>query len=270
MDVKKALYISQEVSPYVAASPMAMFGRRVAESIVSTGVEVRSFMPRYGAINERRNQLHEVIRLSGLNIPIDDTDHPLIIKVATLQPTRMQVYFIDNDDYFNRHSSGGLETDTKQGENDERAIFFVRGVLETAKKLRWLPDVIHCTGWITALAPAYIKRIYGDDPAFSSSKVVYSLFDKPFEGALNAKMIKKLVSEGFSEEDLSIFENNVVDFNTLNKIAMSYADAIAISSSNVSEELIAFAHASGKPVLDYPDNDPEHFAKAYGEFYQSL
>ncbi len=268
MDVNKVLYISQEITPYLAPDKLSTFGKMLPQSVQEAGIEVRTFMPRYGIINERRNQLHEVIRLSGLNIVIDDTDHPLIIKVATLQPSRMQVYFIDNDDYFQRHATEGLETETAAEENDERSIFFVRGVLETAKKLRWIPSVIHCTGWISALAPVYLKKIYAEDPAFSASKVVYSLFDAPFEGSLDKRMVEKLVMDGFKAEDLTAISSGDIDFNALNRLAIDHADAIAISSNNIAPELIEYARQSGKPLLEYPGED--NYTEAYSEFYRSL
>ena len=268
MDVNKVLYISQEITPYLAPDPLSTFGRMLPQSIQESGTEVRTFMPRYGCINERRNQLHEVIRLSGMNIFIDDTDHPLIIKVATLQPSRMQVYFIDNDDYFLRHATEGLETETHFDENDERAIFFVRGVLETVKKLRWIPSVIHCTGWITALAPLYLKKIYNGDPSFTDARVVFSLFDHPFEGTLDPRMLEKLLPEGFTADDLHSLAGGPVDYIALNKIAIDYADAIAISSPGIPDELVEYARASGKPLLEHPGD--ENYAEAYKTFYQSL
>ncbi len=268
MDVKKVLYISQEITPYLAADPLSTFGRMLPQGIQEGGTEVRTFMPRYGCINERRNQLHEVIRLSGLNIVIDDTDHPLIIKVATLQPSRMQVYFIDNDDYFLRHTADGLETETLAHENDERAIFFVRGVLETVKKLRWIPSVIHCTGWITALSPLYLRKIYGDDPTFADSKIVYSLFDAPFDGELDPRMIDKLAQDGFKADQLASLTGGPVNCDALNRIAMDYADAIAVSSPGVSEALLDYARKTGKPLLEYPGE--ENYVEAYKNFYSSL
>ena len=176
MDVNKVLYISQEIEPYLPAGQMATFGRNLPQGIQERGAEVRTFMPRYGAINERRNQLHEVIRLSGLNIIINDTDHPLIIKVATLQPARLQVYFIDNDDFFYRHNSK-LETIEWAELNDERTIFFVRGTIETVRKLRWESDLVVCTGWISALTPLYLKTVYSEDPAFRHAKITVSSDD---------------------------------------------------------------------------------------------
>ena len=268
MDVNKVLYISQEITPYLAPNSLSSFGRMLPQGIQDFGVEVRTFMPRYGAINERRNQLHEVIRLSGMNIIIDDTDHPLIIKVATLQPSRMQVYFIDNDDYFLRHAENGLETETHFDENDERSIFFVRGVLETVKKLRWVPSVIHCTGWITAIAPAYLKHIYNDDPSFANSKIVFSLYNYPFEGSLDARMAEKLKGEGLSDENIKALGDNSIDYKALNRLAIDHADAIAISSPDIDPELIEYARQSGKPLLEYPGE--ENYVQAYNDFYRSL
>ena len=238
MDVNKVLFISQEITPYLAENDLSLFGRDLPQAIQEAGTEVRTFMPRYGIINERRNQLHEVIRLSGLNIVIDDTDHPLIIKVATLQPSRMQVYFIDNDDYFLRHTTQGLETDLSPQDNDERIIFFVQGVVETVKKLRWEPSVIHCTGWVTALTPLFLKRVYADDPSFAGTRIVYSLYDKNFEGTLDARMVEKLRMDGFSDDDLKSLLGGDVDYKKLNKIAIDYADAIVQSSPDIDPELI--------------------------------
>jgi starch synthase len=268
MDVKKVLYISQEITPYLPETQFSTFGRMIPQGIQERGAEVRTFMPRYGCINERRNQLHEVIRLSGMNISIDDTDHPLIIKVATLLPTRMQVYFIDNDDYFERHGSVGLETETHFDENDERSIFFVRGTVETVKKLRWEPEVVHCTGWITALAPLYLKHIYRDDPAFRSSKIVYSLYNDKFDGSLDPRMFEKLKMEGFSDDDLKSLSGSPVDYKMLNKLAIDHADAIIQSVADADPELIEYAHNSGKPFMEYPGDDLA--VDAYLEFYRTL
>lgn len=269
MDVKKVLYVSQEIEPYVAPGPVATFSRTVAQGMQEKGAEVRTFMPRYGAINERRNQLHEVIRLSGLNIPIDDVDYPLIIKVATLQPTRLQVYFIDNDEFFSRHNAEGLlETESDPEVNDERAIFFVRGVAETVKKLRWEPSVVHAIGWLAGLVPAYIKHIYNEDPSFRTSKVVYSIVaDKDLDAPLDEAMIKKLKDEGFNDAQLKALEGTT--HRSLNKLAIDFADAVAISAPDADPELIEYAKASGKPLLEYPGECPEA-NDAYFEFYKSL
>lgn len=270
MDVNKVLYISQEIDPYLPAGDLSTFSRILPQGIQEKGAEVRTFMPKFGAINERRNQLHEVIRLSGMNIIIDDTDHPLIIKVATLQPTRLQVYFIDNDDYFLRHTPGKMELVDDPAENDERAMFYVRGVVETVKKLRWESSIVHCIGWVSALAPLYLKTIYAEDPAFRASKIVYSLFDAPFEGTLDERMIQKLKAEGFTDAQLAALTadgNENVDWIKLNKLAIDHADAIVQSSETIAPELIDYAKASGKPFLEYPGQDN---IDAYYQFYQSL
>ena len=271
MDVKKVLYISQEIDPYLPSTPMGVFGRELTQGLQEKGAEVRTFMPKFGAINERRNQLHEVIRLSGLNISIDDTDHPLIIKVATLQPTRLQVYFIDNDDYFFHHVSGQpLEVDSDAANNDERSIFFVRGVVETVKKLRWDPEIVHCTGWITAMVPFYLKDFYGDDPTFRTSKVVYSLYNQPFEGELDGRLVEKLTQQGFTAKQLKEFADaeGHIDYIKLNKIAIDFADAVVDSTAGTPAELVEYAKASGKPFLPY--EQAKEGPAAYYEFYKTL
>lgn len=268
MDTNKVLYISQEITPYLPENHMSALGQKLPQGIQEKGFEVRTFMPKYGCINERRNQLHEVIRLSGMNLIIDDTDHPLIIKVATLQPARMQIYFIDNDDYFLRHTATDLEIRQMPEDNDERIMFYVRGVVETVKKLRWIPDVIQCSGWITALAPLYLKRIYNEDPSFSSAKVVYALYDNGFNGTLNERFIEKMRMDGFSDNDMALIANGLVDCVALNKLAIDYADGIIQASPNVDKDILEYAKSSGKPLMEYPGD--ENYVDAYAEFYRSL
>lgn len=266
MSKPKILYIAQEINPYLSKTPLSILGVDLPRTIQENGYEVRTFMPKYGIINERRNQLHEVIRLSGLNISIDDTDHPLIIKVATLQPSRMQVYFIDNDDYFIHHAAKELETKCSPEDNDERAIFFARGVIETVKKLRWEPAVIHVIGWVGAFAPLYIKEFFSQDPTFKSSKIVYSLFDEKFDGALDQRIAEKLRMDGFSDSQISHLINDA-DHIALNKLAIDFSDAIVESSGNIPQELIDYAIQSGKPFLRNPGED---YKEAYLKFYESL
>lgn len=263
----KVLYISEEITPYLPSTPMSELGKNIPHGIQEKGFEVRTFMPKYGCINERRNQLHEVIRLSGMNLIIDDTDHPLIIKVATLQPARMQIYFIDNEDYFQHHVATDLETRQYPEENDERIMFYVRGVVETVKKLRWVPSIVHCSGWISALAPIYIKKYYQEDPSFSNAKVVYALFDENFEGTLNERFFEKMKMDGFAEEDLELIKNPV-DYLTLNKLAIKYSDGVIQASQSVNPELVEYAKYLGKPFMEYPGE--ESYIDAYAEFYKSL
>ncbi|MDE6309243.1 MAG: glycogen/starch synthase [Muribaculaceae bacterium] len=270
MDKPKVLFISQEITPYLPATAMSTLSVKLPQSMQERGFEVRTFMPKYGCINERRNQLHEVIRLSGMNLIIDDTDHPLIIKVATLQPARMQVYFIDNDDYFRRSGASDIEIRQLPEDNDERSIFFVRGVVETVKKLRWEAAVVHCSGWISALAPIYIKKNYGDDPSFSASKVVYSLQDDRFDGTLDARFVEKLMMDNLLAEDLKALteSGDGVDYEALTRLAIDHADAIVQASDNVSDSILQYAKASGKPMLHHTGD--EDYADAYAEFYRSL
>lgn len=247
----KVLFISQEITPYLAENPRTLLGRELPQGVAENGYEVRTFMPKYGAINERRNQLHEVIRLSGLNIPIDDNDHPLVIKVATLLPVRMQVYFIDSDDYFHKPPVKGLETETDKEDNDERSMFYVRGVAETVKKLRWEPAVIQCDGWITALSPMYLKRLYADEPSFCNSKIVYTLHNDAFEGSLDSRFVDKLLQEGLTKKDLKAITKGEVDHKALTRLAIDYADAIMQADADVDSELIQYAEKSGKPFLKF-------------------
>lgn len=265
----KVLYISQEIAPYLPETPMSLAGRNLPQSTQEKGYEVRTFMPKYGSINERRNQLHEVIRLSGMNVIIDDTDHPLIIKVATLQPSRMQVYFIDNDDYFHYSPDKTLEIEASPDENDERIMFFARGVIETVRKLRWNPALIHCMGWTSALTPLYLKRMFAEDPTFTGSKIVYALRKENFNGSLNDRFIEKLKINPFTDEDLASLNGNPVDFIALNKLAVDYSDAIVESSDDIPAEILDYAIKSGKPMLRF-NPDENEFMQQYADFYESI
>lgn len=269
MEHKKILYISQEIAPYLPESSLSKLGKDLPQATLERGYEVRTFMPKYGCINERRNQLHEVIRLSGMNVVIDDTDHPLIIKVATLQPSRMQVYFIDNDDYFHYSPDKSLEIHSMPSDNDERIMFFVKGVIETVKKLRWEPALIHCLGWTSALAPLYLRRMYAEDPTFANSRIVYALHKDSFEGHLDQRFIDKLKMCQFSEEDLSMISGGPVDYKALNKLAIDFADAIVESTDGIDPEIIDYAKKTGKPFLAYDNGDISLMDK-YAEFYSKL
>ena len=263
----KVLFITQEITPYVSESEMSLVGRNLPQAIQKKGREIRTFMPKWGNINERRNQLHEVIRLSGMNLIIDDTDHPLIIKVASIQSARMQVYFIDNDDYFQNRLQVVDENGVEYEDNDARAIFYARGVLETVKKLRWCPDVIHCHGWMTALAPLYIKKAYKDEPSFRDAKVVFSLYDNDFKEPFHPDFASKLLLKGISKKDVADLKEPV-DYTALCKLAVDYSDGVIQQSEHVNEEVIAYARQIGKPVLGY--QSPEIFADACNDFYDQV
>lgn len=266
MSTKRILYISQEISPYVDDSEIAKVSRELPEFIQQHKYEVRLFMPKYGSINERRNQLHEVIRLSGANISIDNRDHPLFIKVASIQSARMQVYFINNEDFFKRKTTFALLA--KGGnDNDERSIFFVRGSLETVKKLRWVPDVIHCHGAFAALSMLYLRRVYHDEPVFAQAKLVVSLYNEPDAVLIPETLFAKLDFDQIAAEDYAVMESKT-DYHALMRLAVTYADAIVEGSADLSDELKAFVKASGKPCLTYPG--AEHPAEVYSAFYASL
>jgi len=266
---KKVLYIAQEIMPYLPESEMAANGRYLPQAIQEKGKEIRTFMPKWGTINERRNQLHEVIRLSGMNLIIDDTDHPLIIKVASIQAARMQVYFIDNDDYFTGRKIICDENGQEYEDNDARVIFFSRGVLETVKKLRWTPEVIHCHGWMSALAPIYIKKTFAEEPSFRNSKVIFSLYEDSFKNTLSNDFANLLKLEGIEDDDLKTISEGS-NCETLSKLAIDYSDGLIINSAKVSESVVAYARTKNIPILEYVGEGQEAYAEACNEFYDTI
>ncbi len=245
---------------------MSHIGRYLPQGVQEKGFEIRAFMPRYGLINERRNQLHEVIRLSGMNLIIDDTDHPLIIKVASIQAARMQVYFIENEDYFHRKSLLD-EEGVPFEDNDERAIFFARGVLETVKKLRWAPDIVHCHGWITNLVPLYLKRAYKDDPLFNQAKVVYSAYGEHYAQPISANFKKKLKLDGITDKDLGSLKGEQT-YASVTKLAIDHSDGVIVANKDINGEVLAHIEKSAKSVLGY--HGLETYIDAYAEFYNKI
>ena len=268
--VKKVLFVNSEMFPYLPESDIANIGRYLPQGIQERKKEIRSFMPRYGCINERKNQLHEVIRLSGMNIVINDVDRPLVIKVASISAARMQVYFIDNEDYFHRKSVICDDKGKFFEDNDERAIFFARGVLETVKKLRWEPDVIHCQGWMSHVLPLYLKKAYIDDPIFSNSKVVLSLYEDTPAVDFSADFKSKLLFGGVTEKDVEILsEPSGIN---LAKLAASYSDGVILGAENIPAELTDFCKSAGLPVLPYSAEaiSSGSYIDDYNSFYDNL
>ncbi len=263
---KKILFINQEIDPYVAETHMSIMGRELPQKMQEAGFEIRTFMPKWGTINERRGQLHEVIRLSGMNLIIDDTDHPLIIKVASIPTTRQQIYFIDNDDYFNNRKMAVDETGVEYSDNGERAIFFARGVLETVKKLRWQPDVILCQGWMSAVVPFYIKTAYAEEPSFAKSKVILSIYDNELKDSIG-KNFKQCVDFRDAKADLLGAYKDDFDFVELGKLGIDYSDGIIEGAAGVNAQLTEYAKAKGKATLAYPGDD---YALAYKDFIDSV
>ena len=268
--VKRVLFVNSEITPYLPENEISKIGRYLPQGIQERKKEIRSFMPRYGCINERKNQLHEVIRLSGMNIIINDVDRPLVIKVASISAARMQVYFIDNEDYFHRKSVYCDENGTFFEDNCERAIFFARGVLETVKKLRWAPDVIHCQGWISQILPLYLKKAYIDDPIFSNSKIVLSLYDDMPETDFAADFKEKILFGGVTEEDVKILETP--SGINLAKLAANWSDGIILGSENISEELVQYCKDSGLPLMEYNAEALQNgsYVEDFNSFYDNL
>ncbi len=264
---KKVLFINQEITPYVPESEMSVMGNLMPHKIQELGFEIRTFMPKWGIINERRGQLHEVIRLSGMNLIIDDTDHPLIIKVASIPQSRIQVYFIDNEDYFQKRKTTVDDNGDEYSDNGERAIFFARGVLETVKKLRWTPDIIHCQGWMSAVVPLYVKTAYKEEPQFANTKVVTSLFSEQPKGNLDDNFKHSLE---FKEANSKVLEkyNERFDFIELGKLAIDYSDGIVKVNDNVNDDLLKYAQANDKPVFNH--STAEEALNDYTSFYNKL
>ena len=266
MAKKKILFINQEIAPYVPDTHMSLMGRDLSQAIQETGHEIRTFMPKWGTINERRGQLHEVIRLSGMNLIIDDTDHPLIIKVASIPTAKIQVYFIDNDDYFSRRQMDKDENGVDYDDNGERAIFYARGVLETVKKLRWIPDIIHCQGWMSAVIPFYIKTAYHDEPSFAETKVVTSLFANSLNKDMAENFKHCLEFRDATAELLAPYKDRF-DFNELAKLAIDYSDGVVQAEETADEALLAYAAEKNVPTLKY---DKDNFADACENFYNMI
>lgn len=261
---KKILFLTQEIEPYVSETPLSSISRNLIPAVQETGREIRIFTPKWGHINERRNQLHEVIRLSGMNLIIDDTDHQLIIKVASINSARIQVYFIDNDDFMKNRL---LLTDDKgklYKDNVERAMFFARGSLETVKKLRWTPQVVHCQGFMSSLAPYLLKLAYYDEPSFRESKIVYTPttdmpeapLPKNFDGILSYREANKSALATLGE--LSALDD-------LNRIGMFMSDGVVLNEPN--ERFERMAREMGKPVVVL---DPENIVSAPTSLYDRL
>ena len=263
----RILFVSQQIYPFLdQETPIRTLNRKLPEWFQANGYETRTFMPKFGDINERRNQLHEVIRLSGINLIISETDHPLIIKVASIQSARIQIYFIDNDDYFYRRKGLVDANGEEYKDNDERCIFFARGVLETVKKLRWTPNFVHCSGWMSALTPLFLKKLYADTPFFENTKIILSLDNEEYNTPFSSKFTNKILGGGILNSDIRGIAGLPVGYEDLMRLAIDYSDAIVLASENVNQRLLNYAQNSGKPIMPYVGEDKQ----AYLDFYNSL
>jgi len=266
MKDKRILYVSSEVVPYLAENEVSLMSYDVPKMINDQGGQIRIFMPRYGNINERRHQLHEVIRLSGMNLVVNDLDMPLIIKVASIPKERIQVYFIDNDEYFKRKATFADEEGVMYPDNDERAIFFAKGVVETVKKLNWVPDIIHVHGWMASMLPVYMKHFYKNEALFSDTKIVTSVYSQSFDGTLDTEMINKVRFDGIPDE--AILDLEVPNYENIIKTTVMNSDAVIIASEGLSPSLTKFIESSNKPFLPLKHRD--EFSAAYTEFYKNM
>lgn len=263
----RILFVSQQIYPFLdQETPIRTLNRKLPEWFQANGYETRTFMPKFGDINERRNQLHEVIRLSGINLIISETDHPLIIKVASIQSARIQIYFIDNDDYFYRRKGLVDANGEEYKDNDERCIFFARGVLETVKKLRWTPNFVHCSGWMSALTPLFLKKLYADAPFFEKTKIILSLDNEEYNTPFGSKFTNKILGGGILNSDIRGIAGLPVGYEDLMRLAIDYSDAIVLASENINQRLLNYAQNSGKPIMPYVGEDKQ----SYLDFYNSL
>ena len=266
MKNRKILYVSSEVVPYLPENEISSMSFEIPKMVSKQGGQIRIFMPKYGNINERRHQLHEVIRLSGLNLVVNDLDMPLIIKVASIPKERIQVYFIDNEEYFNRKATFKDSGDKLFKDNDERCIFFAKGVLETIKRLNWSPDIIHIHGWMSALLPIYLKENFKNEPIFQKSKIVTSLYANEFEKSLNNDMINKVLFDEIDKKNISDLIEPT--YENLTRIAINYSDGIILGSENISPKTIKFLKDYKNPILNFQPKDS--FSESYLEFYNNL
>jgi glycogen synthase-like protein len=265
MKSKKILYVSSEVLPYQAETEVSKLAFDLARALNTTGGQLRIFTPRYGDINERRHQLHEVIRLSGMNLVINDIDMPLIVKVASIQKERMQVYFIDNDEYFKLEESFDKDGEL-YADNDERCIFFAKGIVETVKKLNWSPDLIHIQGWLGALLPLYLQTYCKEDPIFQHTKVITCFLREPFTGSLDEGILEKIAFDEITPDQAP----ELKEPNSMNliKLASRYSDGVTTLRGTLPEEAISYITSLGKPFLC--EENIETTCKSYPQFYKEV
>ena len=266
MEKSKILYVTQEIDPFLIESEISSLVRKVAQGVHESDKEIRIFMPRFGVINERRHQLHEVIRLSGMNLIVNDYDHPLIIKVASIPQIRIQVYFIDNEEYFKKKFLFKDASGKYFKDNDERSMFFCRGVLETVKKLGWMPDIVHCHGWMTALMPVYLKSIYSNDPHFSGAKVIYSIYNRDEKIKFSKNLEEKLEFDNIPVSELDI--KGSIGVNKLHEIGIQWSDAVGFCNSEIDDVLKELVKSLKKPLLEHQEE--EQIIEAHQDFYDKV
>ena len=269
ISANRILFVSQEISPFFEEqTPVRLLNRMLPEICQNNRFEARTFMPKFGEINERRHQLHDVIRLSGMNLAIDDTDHPLLIKVASIQGARMQIYFIDNEDLFHRRRGVKDAFGIEYPDNDVRTIFFCRGVLETVEKLRWAPGLIQCSGWMSALIPLYVKKAFGGTPFFADSKVIVTLDDNEYSTPFSSHFARKLVIDGIAGSDVRTVADLPVGYEELMRLAIDYSEAVIINTPKYNARLVNYAENRGKPVYNLAGQDADKYMALYSKLLE--
>ncbi|MBK8192125.1 MAG: glycogen/starch synthase [Lewinellaceae bacterium] len=266
MEKKRLLIVTQEMEPYTEGNDISALVGKLPKFLQDNGYELRILMPRYGVVNERRHRLHEVVRLSGMNIIVDDDDYPLIIKVASLPGSRLQVYFLDNEDFFKRKFVFEDADDKPFEDNPDRAAFFCKGAIETVKKFGWAPDIVLCHGWMTSLIPLYLRTAYKTEPIFANSHIVYSVYDTPHEKEGGERFMSKAAINNLTKANLAAYQEG--EGISMHKGAASYSDAIIIGSETQDTSVDYLSVAQDKPVL--PWKNDEELLSAYLEFFKSL
>ncbi|QCK13675.1 glycogen/starch synthase [Mangrovivirga cuniculi] len=264
MSKLRILYVASEINPFLQTSKVADFVRKLPQAMQERGMEIRILVPRFGTINERKNRLHEVVRLSGINISIGDEEKPLVIKVASIPNAKLQVYFIDNEDYFHRKSVFHDKQEKFFEDNDERAIFFCKGVLETVKKLGWAPDIVHCNDWITSLIPMYLKTTYKNDPIFSGAKSVFTIYNNNFTHKFGEDLVEKARMIDIDDEKLKHLKTG--DFAGFIKTGITYADVVIKAEENYNEELKKLFESENIKEI----NNEETLIDSYYDLYNEL
>ena len=268
MENIRILYVASEINPFLKTTEVADFVRRLPQAMQERGMEIRILVPRFGLINERKNRLHEVVRLSGINIAVGDEEKPLVIKVASIPNAKLQVYFIDNEDYFYRKSVFFDKEDNFFEDNDERAIFFCKGVLETVKKLGWSPDIIHCNDWMTSLIPLYTKTTYKNDPIYKDAKTVFSIYNNRFAHKFGDDLLEKV--KMIDIEDTMLDPLKTADYDGFVKLGMQYADAVINANEENSESFDKLiADLSDDKKMQTIENS-ENFEESYYNLYNEL
>jgi starch synthase len=267
MSTLRILYVASEINPFLQTTEVADFLLQLPQEMQERGMEIRILVPRFGLINERKHRLHEVVRLSGINITVGEDEKPLIIKVASIPNAKLQVYFLDNEDYFQRKSVFLDKENNFYDDNDERAIFFCKGVLETVKKLGWSPDIVHCTDWMTALIPLYLKTTYKNDPVFKDTKSVFTVYNNGFDHKFEGPLIDKAKMMDISDEMLANLRS--ADFEGFIKLGCQYADATVKAGETHSDGLNKILDELSEKKIDTV-LEQENFVEAYYNLYAEL